>query len=117
MAGDTNLFLNDPENPAAAEIEVMIAEPGSRGKGLGKEAVTAMMAYGSTSLGITTFVAKIGDANAPSLGLFASLGFQEVSRSDVFKEATLELRVDQERQQWLSGVASQWKQRPYDEGT
>lgn len=26
MAGDVNLFLNDPEDPSTAEIEVMIAE-------------------------------------------------------------------------------------------
>lgn len=47
MAGDVNLFLNDPDDDrSVAEIEVMIAEAGSRRTGLGKEAVRLMMAYG-----------------------------------------------------------------------
>jgi RimJ/RimL family protein N-acetyltransferase len=45
MIGDVNLFLNDSENHSA-EIEIMIAEAGSRGKGLGLEAITSMMRYG-----------------------------------------------------------------------
>lgn len=48
MAGDVNLFLNDPDDDrSVAEIEVMIAEAGSRRKGLGREAVRLMMAYGA----------------------------------------------------------------------
>lgn len=47
MAGDVNLFLNDPDGDlGVAEMEVMVAEAGSRGRGLGKEAVRMMMAYG-----------------------------------------------------------------------
>ena len=46
MVGDVNLFLNDSDNRYCAEIEVMIAEPSSRGKGLGLEATLAMMYYG-----------------------------------------------------------------------
>lgn len=47
MVGDTNLFLNDVENRHCAEIEVMIAEPSSRGKGLGLEATLSMLYYGA----------------------------------------------------------------------
>jgi len=39
MAGDVNLFLRDDIGENSAEIEVMIAEPKSRGKGLATEAV------------------------------------------------------------------------------
>ena len=46
MVGDVNLFLNDIDNRYCAEIEVMIAEPSSRGKGLGLEATLAMLYYG-----------------------------------------------------------------------
>jgi len=46
MVGDVNLFLNDVDNHHHAEIEVMIAEPSSRGRGLGLEATLAMMYYG-----------------------------------------------------------------------
>lgn len=48
MAGDVNLFLNDPDGDlGVAEIEVMVAEAGSRRTGLGREAVRMMMAYGA----------------------------------------------------------------------
>eukprot|EP00192_Tetraselmis_astigmatica_P020060 CAMPEP_0117684706 /NCGR_PEP_ID=MMETSP0804-20121206/21271_1 /TAXON_ID=1074897 /ORGANISM="Tetraselmis astigmatica, Strain CCMP880" /LENGTH=184 /DNA_ID=CAMNT_0005495773 /DNA_START=11 /DNA_END=561 /DNA_ORIENTATION=+ len=102
MAGDTNLFFNDPDNHRMAELEVMIAEASSRGKGLGREAVTMMMAYGATRLSVETFVVKIGEANAPSLSLFGTLGFEEVSRSEVFKEVTMQLQVGEKAGQWLS---------------
>jgi len=46
MVGDVNLFLNDIDNRYCAEIEVMIAEPSSRGNGLGLEATLTMMQYG-----------------------------------------------------------------------
>uniref|UniRef100_A0A8C3WEH8 N-acetyltransferase 9 n=1 Tax=Catagonus wagneri TaxID=51154 RepID=A0A8C3WEH8_9CETA len=46
MAGDVNLFLTDLGDPSLGEIEVMIAEPSCRGRGLGTEAVLMMMAYG-----------------------------------------------------------------------
>jgi len=46
MVGDVNLFLNNVDNCCCAEIEVMIAEPSSRGKGLGLEATLTMMHYG-----------------------------------------------------------------------
>ena len=47
MAGDVNLFFNDEDNCHSAEIEVMIAEPECRGKGMGREAVLAMLRYGA----------------------------------------------------------------------
>ncbi|KAL3572982.1 hypothetical protein D5086_026886 [Populus alba] len=52
MVGDVNIFMNDVDDPQVAEIEIMIAEPKSRGKGLGKEAVLMMMAYAVRDLGI-----------------------------------------------------------------
>jgi RimJ/RimL family protein N-acetyltransferase len=86
MAGDVNLFLNKPEELSTAEIEIMIAESHSRGKGLGKEAVNLMMVFGCQQLGITKFVAKIGESNEASLHLFRSLGFQDVSHSPIFQQ-------------------------------
>ena len=55
----------------------MIAEPRSRRRGLAQEALRLMMAYAAESLGCRRFVAKIGQANVASLGLFRKLGFRE----------------------------------------
>ena len=52
-----------------------------------------MVAYASTDLRTTRFRAKIRYDNHASVALFRSLGFAEVSRSDIFREATLEWNV------------------------
>ncbi|CAK0746917.1 hypothetical protein CVIRNUC_001728 [Coccomyxa viridis] len=56
---------------------IMIAEPGSRRKGIAKEALQLMMSHGHSQLGIERFVAKIAVDNSPSRHLFEALGFQE----------------------------------------
>ena len=50
MAGDVNLFWNDHDDGGAAEIEVMVAEPRSRRKGLATEALNLLMSYAVTNL-------------------------------------------------------------------
>ena len=47
MVGDVNLFFTDPNHKSLAELEVMIAEPHSRGKGYGHEATVLMISYGA----------------------------------------------------------------------
>jgi len=47
MIGDVNLFLTDPEDRTVAEIELMIADPGFRRLGLGREAALLMLRYGN----------------------------------------------------------------------
>ncbi|EOX93424.1 Acyl-CoA N-acyltransferases superfamily protein isoform 1 [Theobroma cacao] len=73
MVGDVNIYMNDLDDPQLAEIEIMIAEPKSRGKGLGKESVLMMMAYAVQNFGIHVFRAKIGESNGSSLSLFRKL--------------------------------------------
>lgn len=46
MAGDVNLFFNDYDDPGMCEVEVMVAEPRWRRKGLAREAVLMLMRYG-----------------------------------------------------------------------
>lgn len=46
---------------------------GSRGKGLGKESVSMMMAFAVKNLGIQAFRAKIGESNKASIALFKKL--------------------------------------------
>lgn len=97
MAGDVNLYMNDLDDFQTAEIEIMIAEPQSRGRGLGKESVLLMMVFAVEHLDIHTFRAKIGESNVTSLHLFRSLGFKDITYSEVFKEVTLELSADDSR--------------------
>ncbi|XP_057429456.1 GCN5-related N-acetyltransferase 9 isoform X2 [Lotus japonicus] len=73
MVGDVNVFMNDLDNPHMAEVEIMIAEQKSRGKGLGKESVLMMMAFAVEKLGINTFQVKIGESNVASINLFRKL--------------------------------------------
>nr|KYP43029.1 N-acetyltransferase 9-like protein [Cajanus cajan] len=89
MVGDVNIFMNDLDNPHVAEVEIMIAEPKSRRKGLAKESVLMMMTFAIKKLGITSFQVKIGDSNGASLDLFQKLGFVETSYSSIFKEVSV----------------------------
>ncbi|XP_066927403.1 N-acetyltransferase 9-like protein [Clytia hemisphaerica] len=91
MVGDVNLFFNNSDNKTEAEVEVMIAESSMRGQGLGKEAVNVMMFYGFKYLNVKLFSVKIGFDNVASIKLFTNLGFTEESRSEVFREVTLNL--------------------------
>jgi hypothetical protein len=50
-----------------------------------------MLQYGAQVLKLYKFVSKIGYANTASAALFRRLGFECVSRSDIFEEETLEL--------------------------
>ncbi|KAG2719469.1 hypothetical protein I3760_03G269100 [Carya illinoinensis] len=88
MIGDVNLYMNDLDDPHMAEIEIMIAEPKSRGKGLGNECVLIMMAFAVENLEICVFRAKIGESNGTSLALFKKL-------------VTLELQVTKPKQEEL----------------
>ncbi|XP_059169001.1 N-acetyltransferase 9-like protein isoform X2 [Physella acuta] len=92
MIGDVNIFYTpNSHDRSEGEVEIMIAEPSARGKSMGKEAVCLVMKYAQDILKTTLFTCKIGFENTTSLHLFQSLGFIEISRSDVFKELTLSL--------------------------
>lgn len=106
MIGDTNIFLNDPQNLTNGEIEIMIAEPSSRGCGRGKEATLLMLRYGVEQLNIKSYQAKIGYTNQPSVNMFKKFGFTESSRSEVFREITLSVCVTDEWLRWLNDNTS-----------
>uniref|UniRef100_A0A3B3Z7M9 Alpha/beta-tubulin-N-acetyltransferase 9 n=1 Tax=Periophthalmus magnuspinnatus TaxID=409849 RepID=A0A3B3Z7M9_9GOBI len=115
MMGDVNLFLTDPGDPSLAELEVMIAEPRFRGKGVGTEVACIMMSYGISKLGIKKFQVKIGLENQISINMFKKLNFREVSSCKVFKEVTMELQVDPSVQTWILDRTSQVQERDYRE--
>ena len=54
MAGDVNLYLGryEDDDPTEAEIEIMVAEPASRRKGIALEALQLMMGYGFEVMGL-----------------------------------------------------------------
>ncbi|XP_078257264.1 alpha/beta-tubulin-N-acetyltransferase 9 isoform X2 [Rhinoraja longicauda] len=115
MVGDVNLFLMDSEDLSIAEIEIMIAEPGYRGKGFGKEVTMMMMYYGVTQLQITKFQAKINLENTISIAMFRNMHFEEVSISHVFQEMTLQLMVDNCRKKWLLEQMNWVKEERYSD--
>ncbi|XP_049862596.1 alpha/beta-tubulin-N-acetyltransferase 9-like isoform X5 [Schistocerca gregaria] len=101
MVGDTNLFLQEPEDSQSAEIEIMIAEEKARGKKYGWEATLLMLCYGCEVLGIKKFQAKIGLDNVKSISMFSKMGFNKVSESNIFQEVTMERIVDNGWKSWL----------------
>jgi RimJ/RimL family protein N-acetyltransferase len=89
--GDVNCFIQED----TGELNVMIAEPESRRKGIAKIAVGKIMemvrqAYPE----VKTFVAKIQENNAPSRAMFEKLGFTMVRHVQVFQEVHYERSVE-----------------------
>lgn len=113
MVGDVNIFLTDPTDPSLAELEIMIAEPSYRGRGIGKEVTCMMMSYGVAKLGVKKFEVKIGLDNEVSIAMFKKLHFQEVSVCKVFKEVTLEMPVDESVRTRLLDDTADMKERDY----
>jgi len=110
MVGDVNLFLSeiddeedeDPNdapsqdkpdsNRIQGEVDIMIAEDGARGKGIGKEATALMIQYGTTRLKIERFFVKINQDNTASRGMFQrSLKFVECNYAECFQQYEYEL--------------------------
>ena len=110
MVGDTNLFLSED---STAEAEIMIADTRHRGKGLGWESMLLMLRFGVEKLGIKMFEAKIKMSNTASIKMFQKIGFEEVSRSDAFKEITMSLNVNKDFCEWLQARCS-WDIKSYN---
>lgn len=113
MVGDVNIFLTDPSDPSLAELEIMIAVPCYRGKGLGKEVTRMMMCYGISMLGIQKFEVKIGLDNKTSIAMFKKFHFKELSVSEVFQEVTLGVTVNENVRKVLFGNMDFMLQREY----
>ncbi|KAH9475804.1 N-acetyltransferase 9 [Psilocybe cubensis] len=114
MVGDVNIFLHGTiptteesvidEDEFHAEVEIMIAEPSYRRKGLAIEALQLMLGYATGKLqafGLSnttsiptsplnippnSLITKISETNIPSIKLFEKLGFAITKRVEVFQE-------------------------------
>ncbi|XP_055611600.1 alpha/beta-tubulin-N-acetyltransferase 9 [Uranotaenia lowii] len=108
LVGDTNIFLLAEEEQAfkTGEIEIMIAEPLSRGKRYGWESTLLMLLYGIDQLGIQRYKAITKDSNTKAIGMFGKMGFQEIKRVPVFQEVTFEKRVDPDWIRWIKQEVS-----------
>jgi RimJ/RimL family protein N-acetyltransferase len=103
MVGDVNLFFSDvdddnsPTSPTRqAEIDIMIAEPDARRKGIGREACCLMMLYAATHIpNLCRFFCKINEDNTFSLALFQTkLGFRQCDYAECFRQVELELPAE-----------------------
>lgn len=79
----------------------MIADQGSLGKRYGWESMLLMLKYGLEEIKVNKFVAKIGQDNLKSINMFQKMKFDEVGRSEVFKEITFERQISEDWIQWL----------------
>eukprot|EP00913_Durusdinium_trenchii_P032584 g30503.t1 len=100
MAGDVNIFFGQGDDPEKlyelGEIEVMVAAPESRRKGIAREAVQLMQAFAAQFLGTKQFLAKIKDENVASQKLFESLGYVLEKHVEVFQEIHYRFHVNRE---------------------
>ena len=122
MLGDVNLFLSrapsSPDGggggggrPVAGEVNVMVAAPAERGRGVGAAVLRALMWYVAREgpellrewlpgdggrTGVGRLVAKIDAGNAQSVGLFRRAGFRMVSeKPNYFGEVEMEWVVEE----------------------
>lgn len=82
MLGDLNVFLTAP---ATGELNIMIAEPSYRRKGLAREALLFILDF-TKQLGLERLEAKIQTDNEASINLFESLGFKVYAVEPAFNE-------------------------------
>eukprot|EP00475_Leptophrys_vorax_P028904 TRINITY_DN420_c0_g1_i2.p1 TRINITY_DN420_c0_g1~~TRINITY_DN420_c0_g1_i2.p1 ORF type:complete len:237 (+),score=64.98 TRINITY_DN420_c0_g1_i2:178-888(+) len=87
--GDVSIFQHEwLVDDQAAEVDVMIADPSFRGKGVARVAVLAAMKYFQVVKDVQVFIAKINHSNYPSTRLFKDkLGFQLIADDLTFSQA------------------------------
>ncbi|KAI1084113.1 GNAT domain-containing protein [Whalleya microplaca] len=154
MLGDVNLFLTpwepDDEDGAGGngdgdvrycngEVDIMIAGPADRGRGLGKAAVVAFLLFVRRNLGgvlaeygsagddgtekekerklvLRDLVVKIKATNAGSIALFGSLGFRRKGEVNYFGEIQMVLEGFGEGGEpaWAAGKMGGYGEVVYD---
>ena len=86
-----------------AELEVMVAEPASRRRGIARESLLMLMRWvGDSVPGVSEFVVKVTNENEASLQLFKGLGFRVRRVLDVFEQTELRLSAADARERVAS---------------
>lgn len=94
LVGDANLFIQlgeEGESNRVAELDVMIAEPEFRKRGIASKAIELLMEFARSQLGIGHFVVKILQENQASICMFTKLGFEFVRKQEAFGEVVYQL--------------------------
>ncbi|KAL7285980.1 hypothetical protein ACG7TL_001095 [Trametes sanguinea] len=112
MIGDVNLFFKGApdEEDFEVEVEIMIAEPAYRRRGIAHTALQLLLSYATDPASPSPLpipkerlVARIGDKNEPSIRLFEKLGFSVTKRVPVFEEVELRY-TGTNAKPWISGA-------------
>ncbi|WBW72131.1 N-acetyltransferase [Schizosaccharomyces osmophilus] len=110
MIGDVNMFLTEgyedveeDQNQICstyiqAELELMIAKPEFRSKGLGTTIIEAFLYYIEQSgllesTHIAKYIIRVGSKNLPSLRLFKKEGFQQTKYVACFDQVEMEKSI------------------------
>ena len=135
MRGDINFFLypydgeedEETEGWYTGEVDVMIASPDHRGKGVGKAAVCALLVYirknikgiieeyssGKDAV-LRELMVKIKEDNAGSRKLFTGLGFVQRGEVNYFGEVVLVIKwEDLVKSTWWEGAERDFKELSY----
>ncbi|MDG3582375.1 MULTISPECIES: GNAT family N-acetyltransferase [Galbibacter] len=77
LLGFIDLYDFNPKNKRAG-VGIIILEEGNRNKGIGREALSLLIAYAFKHLDLHQLFANISEQNKPSIQLFSNLGFERV---------------------------------------
>lgn len=153
IIGDVNFFLNPYEGGEdttegqeqdeviengvlkkkgllTGEVDIMVADPDWRRKGVGRSVVRALLVYVSVNLGfilqeyvgtrqdasasLRNLVAKVKEGNEGSIALFKSLGFKQEGGVNYFGEVRLVMELaDLQAQSWWAAAMADYLEMPY----
>jgi RimJ/RimL family protein N-acetyltransferase len=100
--GEINYRDWDPQK-GSARVDLKIGEPGLWGRGLGKDALKAFVAYLFDDFGLESVCLDVHAHNRRALALYRSLGFEETSRSG---DGVMHMKLSRARRSRDKGTAS-----------
>ncbi len=101
---DEKIFFTilDEENPVGfmgisnidqvkktAEVFILIGEDAHRGRGVGREAMTYLIAFAFETLGLKSLHLEVNNLNLRAINLYKKLGFSEIKKNEKEMEMVL----------------------------